>query len=70
MSTRKADVAEQKLQQGGVVSVQVLIEFSSVTTRKFKMSISDVREVVADVRAACTVTELTESRRSVSLSDH
>ena len=58
--TRKADIAEQELQQGGTVSVQVLNEFSSVATRKFKMPITEVREVLTGVRSACSIVPLTE----------
>ena len=59
--TRKADVAEQELQLGGTVSVQVLNEFSSVALHKFKMPIAEVREVLTGVRAACSVVPLTEA---------
>ena len=59
--TRKADIAEQELQLGGTVSVQVLNEFSSVALRKFKMPLTEVREVLAGVRAACSVVPLTEA---------
>ena len=59
--TRKADIAEQELQQGGTLSVQVLNEFSSVALRKFKMPLAEVREVLAGVRSACSVVPLTET---------
>ena len=59
--TRKADIAEQELEQGGTVSVQVLNEFSSVALRKFKMPLAEVREVLAGLRAACSVVPLTEA---------
>ncbi len=55
----KADTAEKLLGAGGVVSVQVLNEFTSVATRKLSMSIADVREVLNTVRAICRVDPLT-----------
>ena len=59
--TRKADIAEEELQQGGTVSVQVLNEFASVAMRKFKVPLAEVREVLAGVRSACSVVPLTEN---------
>ena len=55
----KADRAEELLSAGGVVSVQVLNEFTSVATRKLSMSIADVREVLNTIRAICRVDPLT-----------
>jgi predicted nucleic acid-binding protein len=55
----KADKAEELLGAGGVVSVQVLNEFTSVATRKLSMPIADVREVLNTVRAICRVDPLT-----------
>lgn len=55
----KADKAEQVLSAGGVVSVQVLNEFTSVATRKLSMPIAEVREVLNTVRAICRVDPLT-----------
>ncbi len=55
----KADTAEKLLGAGGVVSIQVLNEFTSVATRKLSMSIADVREVLNTVRAICRVDPLT-----------
>ena len=63
----KADRAEQELGGGGVISVQVLNEFASVATRKLGMSISEVREVLAAVRAACTIVTLGEETHDVGL---
>jgi predicted nucleic acid-binding protein len=51
----KADRAEALLASGGVISVQVLNEFASVATRKLKMGIAEVREVLATIRAVCSV---------------
>ena len=63
----KADRAEQELSGGGVISVQVLNEFASVATRKLGMSITEVREVLAAVRAACTIVPLGEETHDVGL---
>ena len=51
----KADRAEQLLSGGGAVSVQVLNEFASVGLRKLSLTMSEVRELLAAVRAVCAV---------------
>ena len=51
----RADRAEALLARGGHISVQVLNEFASVATRKLGMTLIEVREVLATVRALCTV---------------
>jgi predicted nucleic acid-binding protein len=63
----KADSAEQELGGGAEISVQVLNEFASVATRKLGMSITEVREVLAAVRAACTIVPLGEETHDVGL---
>lgn len=63
----KADKAEEVLGQGGHISVQVLNEFASITTRKLKMSYTEVREVLASIRAVCTVNPLTEEIHDLGL---
>lgn len=63
----KADRAERELSGGGVISVQVLNEFSSVATRKLGMSLSEVREVLAAVRASCKVVALDVETHDVGL---
>ena len=63
----KADQAEQELSGGGVISIQVLNEFASVATRKLGMSITEIREVLAAVRAACTIVPLSEETHDVGL---
>ncbi|MCK6401729.1 MAG: PIN domain-containing protein [Sphaerotilus natans subsp. sulfidivorans] len=55
----RADRAEALLAQGGVVSVQVLNEFVSVAVRKLRLPWPDIREVLAAVRANCTVVPVT-----------
>ena len=57
--TAKADRAEALLAAGGTVSVQVLNEAVSVMTRKLKMNLDEIREVLAGVRHYCTVEPLT-----------
>ena len=51
----KADRAEELLAAGGTISVQVLNEFVAVASRKLRMSWSEIREVLAQVRAVCAV---------------
>ena len=51
----KADRAEELLAGGGMVSVQVLNEFASVASRKLRMPWTEIREVLALVRAVCVV---------------
>ena len=56
----KADRAEEVIASGGVISVQVLNEFASVTTRKLGMSWVEVHEILSHVRAVCRVEPITE----------
>jgi predicted nucleic acid-binding protein len=55
----KASRAEEALVPGGVISVQVLNEFTSVASRKFAMSLKEVREVLDVVRSVCAIESLT-----------
>ena len=55
----KADRAEALVAEGGVVSVQVLNEFASVTLRKLGMSVAETRESLAAVRSSCEVVPVT-----------
>lgn len=55
----KADCAEAVLAAGGVVSVQVLNEVTSVARRKLGMSWAETTEVLAGLRAVCPVEALT-----------
>jgi predicted nucleic acid-binding protein len=64
---RKADLAEEIVAQGGVISVQVLNEFASVATRKLGMSIPDVVEVLRAVRTMCRVVALDEATHDLGL---
>jgi predicted nucleic acid-binding protein len=45
----KAETARKVLDQGGIVSVQVLNELASVLSRKFRKSWPDVEDALADV---------------------
>lgn len=63
----KADRAELLLAGGGTISVQVLNEFASVAARKLNMSLVDIREVLAGVRAVCKVEALTEAMHERAL---
>jgi predicted nucleic acid-binding protein len=58
-NTRKADKAEAAIALGGVISVQVLNEFSSVASRKLKMSYAEIRDTLSIVRALCQVQAVT-----------
>jgi len=64
---RKADLAEEIVAEGGVISVQVLNEFASVATRKLGMSIPDVVEVLRAVRTMCRVVALDEATHDLGL---
>lgn len=55
----KASRVEELLEQSGVISVQVLSEFTAVTSRKLKMSAAEIREVLNTVRAICRTDSLT-----------
>lgn len=55
----KADCAEAVIVAGGVISVQVLNEVTSVARRKLGMSWAETDEVLAGVRSACSVVPLT-----------
>jgi predicted nucleic acid-binding protein len=56
---RKADRAEEIIAEGGVISVQVLNEFTSVAFRKLGMSYAEIRDVLTTVRAVCQSQALT-----------
>jgi predicted nucleic acid-binding protein len=55
----KADRAEAVIAAGGVISVQVLNEVTSVMRRKLGMTWAETDEVLAGLRAACAVEPLT-----------
>jgi predicted nucleic acid-binding protein len=55
-----ANRAEAELLAGGVVSVQALNEFASVATKKLRMEIPDVKEVLATIRSLCSIEAVDE----------
>jgi len=57
--TAKADRAEAMLNKGGIISVQVLNEVTSVCQRKLKMSWEEIDAVLLAVKSACDVVSLT-----------
>jgi predicted nucleic acid-binding protein len=62
-----ADRAESELSAGGVLSVQVLNEFASVASRKLRMSIAEIREVLATVRVFCKIVPIDEETHDLGL---
>ena len=63
----KADRAEETLAGGGVLSVQVLNEFAAVAFRKLGMSIGEIREALATIRAVCAVVPISEETHELGL---
>lgn len=61
----KADRAEALLQQGGVISVQVLNEALVNCLRKAKLSAEEAGAFLAGVRALCEVVPLTERTHDI-----
>jgi predicted nucleic acid-binding protein len=55
----KADRSEEIIAAGGIISAQVLNEFAAVATRKFRMPWPEIRDVLAQVRAVCSVEPVT-----------
>lgn len=55
----KADRAEDLLAHGGTISVQVLNEFVAVASRKLRMPLTEVREILDQIRAVCAVEPMT-----------
>ncbi|MCA0320145.1 MAG: PIN domain-containing protein [Proteobacteria bacterium] len=54
----KADRSEALLRAGAVVSVQVLNEFVSVARRKTRLTMAQIRDALAVIRAFCVVRPL------------
>ena len=48
----KSEIARELVLEGGVISVQVLNEFTSVMNRKFRVSWNEVVEALQDVKSA------------------
>ena len=57
--TNKADRAEQLIQKGGAISVQVLNEITNVARRRLNMNWTEINELLTLIRAACAVEPLT-----------
>ena len=57
--SRKADRAEAIMLKGGMINVQVLNEFSSVASRKLKMTYAEIRDALHIVRAVCQAQAVT-----------
>ena len=55
----RADRVEELLARRGVISVQVLNEFTAVATRKLGLSFAEIREVLETIRVICTTHPLT-----------
>ena len=63
----KARTAEQLVQDGGLISVQVLNEIASVARRKMGMSWAETREFLSSVRELLMVVPLTEPIHAAGL---
>jgi predicted nucleic acid-binding protein len=57
--TAKADQTEAIIAAGGIISVQVLNEVTSVCQRKLKMPWHEIEAVLSAVKSACEVVPLT-----------
>jgi predicted nucleic acid-binding protein len=68
---QKAAQAESLLTAGGTISVQVLNEFATVATRRAGLALPEVCEVLATVRALCTVrpVELPTHERGLAIAE-
>lgn len=63
----KANRSEEELSAGGIVSVQVLNEFASVASRKLNMSIAEIREALAGIRAVCRIVPISQQTHDLGL---
>ena len=64
---RKADCAEVIIAKGGMISVQVLNEFASVTFRKLGMAYHEIREILDSIRAICQTQPVTIKTHNLGL---
>jgi predicted nucleic acid-binding protein len=55
----KADRVEARLAESGVISVQVLNEFTAVAIRKLAMPLPEIHEILDTVRTVCRTEPLT-----------
>jgi predicted nucleic acid-binding protein len=65
---RKASTVEQLLLQQPAISVQVLNEIVSVTTRKLHMPMPEVLEFCQALRRLCSVESITPNHHDLALS--
>ena len=65
--SHKADRAEAIIAMGGVISVQVLNEFSSVASRKLRMTYAEIRDALRTVRAICQTQAVTIDTHELGL---
>ena len=63
----KGEVAERLLEEGGVVSVQVLNELVTVARRKMRMSFPELREALDVIRALCEVVPVSVEAHDLAL---
>jgi predicted nucleic acid-binding protein len=56
---QKADAAEKLVQQGGLISVQVLNELANALRKKLLLSWRETNDILASIRALCSVESLT-----------
>ena len=63
----KAERAEALLAGRGIISVQVLNEFTSVASRKRRMKFPEIREMTATFRALCQVEPVTLETHDLAL---
>jgi predicted nucleic acid-binding protein len=55
----KADKVDKLLSDGGTISMQVLDEFASVSQRKMRRPMHEIRVLLGDIRAVCDVVTAT-----------
>lgn len=63
----KASRAEELLDLGGAISVQVLNEIANVARRQGGMPWPEIREMLATVRALCAVAPISEGTHDLGL---
>lgn len=63
----RANRAEQVLQNGGEISIQVLNEFASVAARKMRMTIAEIRDFSDSIKVVCNVCPLTIETHELGL---
>jgi predicted nucleic acid-binding protein len=65
--SEQAACIEAIVSKGGIISVQILNEFASVTSRKFGMTYAEIREYLVTIRAVCNVRPLTVETHQLGL---